>query len=45
MFVCICFFKDFGQGGSKWDVMGYWGAKWYNPPGSKAYGKLGDPGI
>jgi len=20
-------------------------AKWYGPPGSKAYGKLGDPGI
>jgi len=21
------------------------GAKWYDPPGSKAYGRLGDPGI
>jgi len=21
------------------------GAKWYDPPGSKTYGKLGDPGI
>jgi len=21
------------------------GAKWYDPPGSKAYDKLGDPGI
>jgi len=39
------FFQDFGQGGSKWDVTEYWGAEWYNPPGSKAYGKLGDPGI
>jgi len=27
--------------------MEYWGggAKWYDPPGSMAYGKLGDSGI
>jgi len=26
-------------------ILGGGGAKWYDLPGSKAYGKLGDPGI
>ena len=28
-------FQDYGQGRAKRDVMGYWGAKRYNPPGSE----------
>ena len=39
------FFQDFGQEGSKWDVMDYWGAKLYYIPESKAYDKLREPGI
>ena len=40
------FFQDYGQGGSKWDVKYYWGgAKLYYIPESKAYDKLGEPGI
>ena len=40
------FFQDLGQGGSKQDVMYYWGgAKLYYIPESKAYDKLGEPGT
>ena len=36
------FFQEFGQGGLKWGVMGYWEAKQYDPPGSKhTFDKLG----
>jgi len=37
------FFQNFGQGVQSNGILG--GAKWYDPSGSKAYGKLGNPGI
>jgi len=38
-------FRILAKGGQNemYGILG--GAKWYDPPGSNAYDKLGDPGI
>ena len=40
------FISGFDQRGQKRGVMGYWGAKWYDPPGSEhTFDKQWDPRI